>query len=241
MVSPLLLSVLSICYLALLFAVAFYGERKSVYPSQATLRPYIYSLALGVYCTTWTFFGAVGTAVRSGWAYFPIYLGPALLFLLGIPFLRRLIATVRTHNITSIADLVSSRFGKSPALAALITAIALTAAIPYLALQYKAVGTSIDVLTGSDGTNPEWYADTALWVALLMAQFAVLFDRNETSITHIQGFFFAGFRRFIRFQNCRFDCLSGNFQKDLFFLAFKSCFHTASGIQAEVSVRIHGS
>ena len=192
MVSPLLLSVLSICYLALLFAVAFYGERKSVYPSQAALRPYIYSLALGVYCTTWTFFGAVGTAVRSGWAYFPIYLGPALLFLLGIPFLRRLIATVRTHNITSIADLVSSRFGKSPALAALITAIALTAAIPYLALQYKAVGTSIDVLTGSDGTNPEWYADTALWVALLMAQFAVLFGTRRLDVTeHHEGLMLA--------------------------------------------------
>ena len=74
MVSGLFLSTLAIAYLALLFAVAFYGERKSIYPSRVRLRPYIYSLALGVYCTTWTFFGAVGTAVRDGWAYLPIYL-----------------------------------------------------------------------------------------------------------------------------------------------------------------------
>ena len=76
MVSGLLLTVLAIAYLGLLFAVAFFGERKSVYPGRERLRPYIYSLALGVYCTTWTFFGAVGTAVRDGWAYLPIYLGP---------------------------------------------------------------------------------------------------------------------------------------------------------------------
>jgi PAS domain S-box-containing protein len=188
MVSPLLLSALSIAYLALLFAVAFFGERKSVYPAQAALRPYIYSLALGVYCTTWTFFGAVGTAVRSGWAYLPIYLGPVLVFILATPFLHRLISIVRSHNITSIADLVSSRFGKSPALAALITVIALTAAVPYLALQYKAVGTSIDVLTGSDGTHPDWYADTALWVALMMALFAILFGTRRLDVTeHHEG------------------------------------------------------
>src|SRR5512140_218981 len=105
MVSGLLLSLLAIAYLLMLFAVAFVGERQSIYPGRTRLRPYIYSLALGVYCTTWTFFGAVGTAVRDGWTYLPIYLGPALVFLFGTPFLERLIALVRAHNITSIADL----------------------------------------------------------------------------------------------------------------------------------------
>ncbi len=188
MVSGLLLSVLAIGYLLVLFAVAFYGERRSVYPGHARLRPWIYSLALGVYCTTWTFFGAVGTAVRDGWAYVPIYLGPALVFLFAAPFLERLVAVVRAHNITSIADLISSRFGKSPALAALVATIALTAAIPYLALQYKAVGTSIDVLTGASGVHPAWYADTALWVALLMALFAILFGTRRLDATeHHEG------------------------------------------------------
>ena len=119
MVSGFLLSALAIGYLLVLFGVAFYGERRSVYPGHARLRPWIYSLALGVYCTTWTFFGAVGTAVRDGWTYVPIYLGPALVLLFGMPFLQRLVAIVRAHNITSIADLISSRFGKSPTLAAL--------------------------------------------------------------------------------------------------------------------------
>ena len=188
MVSGFLLSALAIGYLLVLFGVAFYGERRSVYPGHARLRPWIYSLALGVYCTTWTFFGAVGTAVRDGWTYVPIYLGPALVLLFGMPFLQRLVAIVRAHNITSIADLISSRFGKSPTLAALVAVIALTAGVPYLALQYKAVGTSIDVLTGSMGANPAWYADTALWVALMMAVFAMLFGTRRLDATeHHEG------------------------------------------------------
>jgi PAS domain S-box-containing protein len=188
MVSGLLLSALAIAYLGLLFAVAFYGERKSIYPSRARLRPYIYALSLGVYCTSWTFFGAVGTAVRDGWSYLPIYLGPAIVFLFATPFLARLVAVARAHNITSIGDFVSSRFGKSPALAALVTVIALTAAVPYLALQYKAVGTSIDVLTGADGSHTVWYADAALWVALLMAIFAALFGTRRLDATeHHEG------------------------------------------------------
>ena len=188
MVSGVFLSVLAVAYLGLLFAVAAYGDRRSVYPTQARLRPYIYSLALGVYCTTWTFFGAVGTAVRDGWAYLPIYLGPALVFLLGRPFLERLVAVARAHNITSIGDLLSSRFGKSPALGALVTVIALTAAVPYVALQYKAVGTSIDVLTGDSGPHPVWFADTALWVAVLMAWFAILFGtRRVDASEHHEG------------------------------------------------------
>ena len=187
MVSGFLLSALAIGYLLVLFGVAFYGERRAIYPGFARLRPWIYSLALGVYCTTWTFFGAVGTAVRDGWAYVPIYLGPALVFLFATPFLERLVAVVRAHNITSIADLISSRFGKSPSLAALVAVISLTAGVPYLALQYKAVGTSIDVLTGSSGRDA-WQSDTALWVAMLMAVFAMLFGTRRLDATeHHEG------------------------------------------------------
>ena len=188
MVSGLFLSALAVAYLGLLFAIAFYGERESIYPSRARLRPYIYALSLGVYCTTWTFFGAVGTAVRDGWSYLPIYLGPALVFLVATPFLARLVAVARAHNITSIGDFVSARFGKSPALAALVTVIALTAAVPYLSLQYKAVGTSIDVLTGSAIQHPAWYADPAFGVAVLMALFAALFGTRRLDATeHHEG------------------------------------------------------
>jgi PAS domain S-box-containing protein len=188
MVSGLFLSALAVAYLGLLFGIAFFGERKSIYPARARLRPYIYALALGVYCTTWTFFGAVGTAVRDGWTYLPIYLGPALMFLAATPFLRRLVSVARAHNITSIGDFVSSRFGKSPALAALVAVIAVTAAVPYLSLQYKAVGTSIDVLTGSSASHPAWYLDPALGVALLMALFAALFGTRQLDATeHHEG------------------------------------------------------
>ncbi len=188
MVSGLFLSALAVAYLGLLFGIAFYGERKSIYPSRTRLRPYIFALALGVYCTTWTFLGAVGSAVRDGWAYLPVYLGPALVFLAATPFLTRLVFVAQAHNITSIGDFISARFGKSPALAALVTVIALTAAVPYLALQYKAVGTSIDVLTGSSAAHPGWYADPALWVALLMALFAALFGTRQLNATeHHEG------------------------------------------------------
>src|SRR5271170_2243194 len=87
MFSSWLLSILALAYLGCLFGIAFYGERRRIYPNQRRLRPFIYALALGVYCTSWTFFGAVGSAVRDGWGYIAIYLGPALVFLFALPVL----------------------------------------------------------------------------------------------------------------------------------------------------------
>jgi PAS domain S-box-containing protein len=192
MFSGWLLSLLAIAYLGCLFAIAFYGDRRRIYPDQRRLRPYIYSLALGVYCTSWTFYGAVGSAVREGWAYLPIYLGPALVFLWGLPFLERLAGIGRLHKVSSIADFVASRFGKSRALAVLVTVIALSAAIPYIALQYKAIVASIDVLTLSGAMRAPWYQDTALAVAMLLALFAVLFGARRVDATgHREGLMLA--------------------------------------------------
>jgi PAS domain S-box-containing protein len=188
MFSGWLLSLLAVGYLGCLFAIAFYGDRRRLYTNQRRLRPYIYGLALGVYCTSWTFFGAVGSALREGWAYLPIYLGPALVFLFALPFLERLVEIVRAHKISSIADLIASRFGKSRALAVLVTLIALAAAIPYIALQYKAVAASIDVLTQVGAGHVAWYRDIALAVALIMALFAVLFGARRVDATrHREG------------------------------------------------------
>jgi len=178
MPSDWLLAALALAYLVCLFGIAFYGDKHAFYASHPRLRPYIYALALGVYCTSWTFFGAVGTAVRDGWAYLPIYLGPALVFVFGLPIMERLVQIGRAHKITSIADFIASRFGKSRPLAVLVTVIATTAAVPYLALQYKAVAASIGVLTQPFGHTP-WYRDAALGVALLMALFAVLFGARR--------------------------------------------------------------
>jgi PAS domain S-box-containing protein len=178
--------------LVFLFAIAFYGDRRSIYPNNRRLRPYIYGLALGVYCTSWTFYGAVGTAVREGWGYLPIYVGPALVYLLALPFLERLVEVGRAHKVGSIADFIASRFGKSRSLAVLVTVIAVTAAIPYLALQYKAVAASIAALTALTVGPAPWYRDSALAVALLMALFAVLFGARRVDATlHHEGLMLA--------------------------------------------------
>jgi PAS domain S-box-containing protein len=183
MLSGWLLSALAVAYLGFLFAIAFYGERHSTYPNRQRLRPYIYGLALGVYCTSWTFYGAVGSAVREGWGYLPIYVGPTLVYLLALPFLARLVEVGRAHKVGSIADFIASRFGKSRSLAVLVTLIAVTAAIPYLALQYKAVAASIAALTAAAAGPAPWYRDSALAVALLMALFAVLFGARRVDAT----------------------------------------------------------
>jgi PAS domain S-box-containing protein len=183
MLSGWLLSALAVAYLGFLFAIAFYGDRRSIYPNRRRLRPYIYGLALAVYCTSWTFYGAVGTAVREGWGYLPIYVGPSLVYLLALPFLERLVEVGRAHKVGSIADFIASRFGKSRSLAVLVTVIAVTAAIPYLALQYKAVAASIAALTTAATGPAPWYRDTALAVALLMALFAVLFGARRVDAT----------------------------------------------------------
>jgi PAS domain S-box-containing protein len=192
MFSSWLLSLLALAYLGCLFGIAFYGERRRIYPNQHRLRPYIYALALGVYCTSWTFFGAVGSAVRDGWGYLPIYLGPALVFVFALPFMERLAEIGRAHKVSSIADFIASRFGKSRALAVLVTVIAFAAAIPYIALQYKAVAASLDALTAAAARHVPWHRDTALAVALMMALFAVLFGARRVDATrHREGLMLA--------------------------------------------------
>ena len=168
----------SLLYAAMLFAVAWLGDRHASLTQRDGVRPVIYSLALAVYCSSWTFYGAVGTAARHGLGYLPIYLGPMLLFLLGWRMLERLALVAGQHNTVSIADFIASRFGRAPRLAALVALIALIAAVPYLALQYQAVVTSLSVLTGLDARGQRW-GDPALYVAAIMALFAILFGTRQ--------------------------------------------------------------
>ncbi|KAG9588049.1 hypothetical protein KCV01_g12804, partial [Aureobasidium melanogenum] len=171
----------------MLFAVAYIGDRRPLYPRQPRLRPIVYSLALAVYCSSWTFYGAVGTAARSGLSYLPIYLGPLLLFVLGFGLIERLVLVARERNITSIADFIAARFGKSHGLAALVAIIAVVAIIPYIALQFKAVAMSFNVLGAGGSTG-----DTALWCAALLAVFAILFGtRNIDATEHHHGMMLA--------------------------------------------------
>lgn len=141
--------------------------------------PFVYTLSISVYCTSWTFFGAVGSAARNGLEFLTIYLGPTLVFIGWFWLLRKLVRIGREHRITSIADMISSRYGKSPSLAVAVTLIAVIATTPYIALQLQAVTRSFEVIAGA--TDP---AVTSFWIAVGMAVFTVLFgtrtiDANE--------------------------------------------------------------
>ena len=189
MIQAWLLLLVSLLYVGLLFLVAYAGDRRPVYPRQPKLRPIIYSLALAVYCSSWTFYGAVGSAARDGLAYLPIYLGPILLYVFGYGLLRRLVRVAGERNITSIADFIGARFGRSHGLAALVALIAVMAVVPYIALQFKAVAISFGVLGGSAAAG---VADSALWCALLLAVFAILFGTRSIDATeHHHGMMLA--------------------------------------------------
>jgi len=171
------LFLISAAYVALLFAIAYWGDRRVNRGQAAARKPWIYSLALGVYCTSWTFYGAVGRAVESGWDFLPIYLGPMLVFGLGYGLVGRIVAVSKRHNITSIADFIGARYGRHQQLGMLVALIALVGVLPYIALQLKAVSVSFAVLAGpvTQGMLP----DTALLMALLLALFAILFGTRQ--------------------------------------------------------------
>ncbi|RMW94611.1 response regulator [Allofranklinella schreckenbergeri] len=172
----------SLLYAGMLFAVAWLGDRHARALQSPRVRPLVYSLALAVYCSSWTFYGAVGTAARYGLGYLPIYLGPLLMFALGWRMLERLALVAKNQNTVSIADFLASRFGRSPRLAALVTVISLLAAVPYLALQYKAVAASLRVMSGIDAASSAW-GDPAFYVAVIMALFAILFGTRQVDAT----------------------------------------------------------
>jgi len=174
-------------YVAFLFAVAFMAERRSSRGMQGFLRsPLIYTLSLSIYCTAWTFYGAVGYAARSGLEFVTIYLGPTLVFVGWWWVLRKLVRIGRQQRVTSIADLISARFGKSNFLGAIVTIIAVVASTPYIALQLQSVTLAFSVF--ASGTSEGWHlpdqAATGVWVAAGLALFTILFgtrnlDANE--------------------------------------------------------------
>ncbi|UUX51625.1 sensor histidine kinase [Nisaea acidiphila] len=191
MLSANLIFTISLAYVALLFVVAFLGDRQARTGKVSWIQsPIVYTLSISVYCTSWTFYGAVGSAARSGLEFATIYLGPTLVFVGWWFLLRKLVRIGHVHRITSIADLISSRYGKSTSLAVLVTLIAVIGTTPYIALQLKAVTTSIQVIVASDSGNltglPENdpASEIAFWIAAGMALFTIIFgtrtiDANE--------------------------------------------------------------
>jgi Na+/proline symporter/signal transduction histidine kinase len=177
-----LVILVSFSYAALLFAVAWIGDRYTLYQQRPWLRPAVYSFALAVYCSSWTFYGAVGSAAHYGIGFFPIYLGPLLFMVFGWRMIERLALIAKKQKTVSIADFIAARYGRSQRLGAVVTFIALIAAIPYLALQYKAVATSLNVFGGGTFLQTP-LGDPALYVAICMAIFTILFGTRTAAAT----------------------------------------------------------
>jgi len=174
----------TVAYLALLFYVAYRGDRQP--PGLISrYQPLIYTLSLTVYCTSWTFFGAVGNAAQAGLEFFSIYLGPILVFVLLHPFLKKLVSVSRRQKSTTIADFIATRYGKSTGVAALATVIALVGTLPYISLQIKAIAGAYDAVTADflSMPGPSGSFDTALGLALVLAVFAVLFGTRTIDAT----------------------------------------------------------
>nr|WP_281494054.1 sensor histidine kinase [Jannaschia sp. S6380] len=166
-------------YVAFLFLVAFAGERASARGRPGWLRgPAVYTLSLSIYCTAWTFYGAVGYAARSGVEFMTIYLGPTLVFVGWWWFLRKLVRIGRAERVTSIADIVSSRYGKSNLLAVLVTVLAVVGTTPYIALQLQSVTLSFGVFA-APGTDASELTGLAFWVAVGLAVFTILFGTRK--------------------------------------------------------------
>ncbi len=174
----------SFAYLFALFGVAAWGDRRASRGRSLIGNAWVYSLSMGVYCTAWTYFGSVGRAADSGVWFLPIYLGPTLAMVLATVVLRKMIRIARAYRLTSIADFIASRHGKSPSLAALVTVIAVVGIVPYMALQLKAVATGFELLTGTgDGASEPWWQDSTLYIALVLAGFAMMFGTRHLDAT----------------------------------------------------------
>jgi Na+/proline symporter/signal transduction histidine kinase len=185
------LLVLSLAYVTVLFAIAYWGDLTDNGRISRFGRSVVYSLTLAVYCTSWTFFGAVGTATENGWGYLPIYLGPMLVIFFGWPMINRIVAISKRQNLTSIADFIAARYGKAQSLAALVAVIATIGSVPYIALQLKAIVSGFEIISNYSESGGAGY-DTALVVATALAVFAILFGTRKIDVTeHHEGMMIA--------------------------------------------------
>ncbi|BDG01351.1 sensor histidine kinase [Anaeromyxobacter oryzae] len=179
----------SFAYLGVLFAIAWLGDRRAAQGRSIIANPYTYALSLAVYCTTWTFYGSVGRAASSGVGFLPVYLGPTLVIALWWYVWRKVIRISKTYRITSIADFVASRYGKSQSLGGIVTVIAVLGVIPYISLQLKAISGSFTILLHypqivmpAKVEQPFWQ-DSALYIAATLAAFAILFGARHLDAT----------------------------------------------------------
>lgn len=185
------IALLALTYILSLFAIAWYGDRRvrkghAFDTGGGTLTAVYYSMTLMVYLTAWSFFGSVGRAVTQGYDFSAIYVGPTLMLLFGRRILARVILVAKEQNVTSVADFIAARYGKSQMVAALVTISAVVALLPYIALQLKAIASSWDMLTLMGITRElqgAAWPDTALAITLLMTLFAILFGVRHVHVS----------------------------------------------------------
>jgi hypothetical protein len=178
---------LSFGYICLLFGIAYYGDKRADAGTSVISNPYIYALSMAVYCTAWTFYGSVGRAATSGPNFLTIYIGPTLMFAAGWFVLRKIIRISKTHRITSIADFIASRYGKSQTLGGLVAIIAVIGIVPYISIQLKAISKSfllmIHPLNSAAIMHVPITSDTTFYVALILAIFSILFGTRHLDVT----------------------------------------------------------
>ncbi|HYM64398.1 MAG TPA: ATP-binding protein [Gaiellaceae bacterium] len=186
MLSTPVILVVSFAYLGLLFAIAYYGDKRADAGRSIVARPSVYALSLAVYATSWTFYGSVGRAADAGVGFLPIYLGPTLMFALGWVVLRKIIRISKANRTTTIADFIASRYGKSTLLGGLVTVIAVIGIVPYISLQLKAISNTFsilpeypDIVSSTELDPGSLFADTGLYVALVLAAFTILFGARK--------------------------------------------------------------
>jgi len=184
---------LALIYLCLLFWIAKWGDRNTPTSRWLTSSPLVYSLALGIYCTAWTFFGAVGQASRDNWLYLPILLGPIIVYTVFYRFIRKLILVSKKQHISTIADFISARYGKRQVVALLVTIIALLATIPYIALQLKAIGSLFTSISEQQHSSL-----VVLIATVFIAIFAMYFGTKNTDVTQYRR----GLMLAISFESC---------------------------------------
>ncbi|MGZ8201970.1 MAG: ATP-binding protein [Burkholderiales bacterium] len=190
MLTATVIVIVSFAYVGLLFAIAYYGDKRADAGRSIIANPYIYALSLAVYCTSWTFYGSVGRAATSGIGFLPIYLGPTLMAALWWYVLVKIVRIAKANRITSIADFIASRYGKSHLLGGLVTVIAVIGVVPYIALQLKAISTSFsiilkypDVVMPDQQGAPLFIGDNTFYIAMLLAAFTILFGTRHLDAT----------------------------------------------------------
>lgn len=185
MISTLQIIVIAIAYVCLLFLIAYTSDKNKPRIISPRRKALVYSFSLAIYCTSWTFYGAVGSAAKTGWGYLPIYLGPILIYTIGWPLFKRFVRIGHEQNTTSISDFIASRFGKSQSIAGIVTIIAVVAIIPYISLQLKAITMSIEVFDAQQNLFNDHHFN-ALFITFLLIIFSILFGTRNLDVTEHQ-------------------------------------------------------